>query len=182
MPSVPLDLTGSSLPAQVQDALIQLGYLQVVPVQESGVAGYCSIDDHFLLKAPSPVVVAAGNDGPSILAGENDGAVIGVVGHFPDACGSLDFGLVAVGIEDRPKIFFFPGNLRVLVERVGFVGYFLLQFLGGLAVADVVVLVAKTSFSVDAVLHQLVAVIIGKISYLWSSTAIPGVSSLNGTH
>ena len=85
LPSVPLDLTGSSLPAQVQDSLIQLGYLQVVPVQESGVAGYCSIDDHFLLKAPSPVAVAAGDSCSAILAGEDDGAVVGVVGHFPYA-------------------------------------------------------------------------------------------------
>ena len=64
---------------------IQSGYLQIIPVQEPGVAGYCPIDDHFLLKAPSPVVVAAGDGCSAILDGEDDGAVVGVVGHFPDA-------------------------------------------------------------------------------------------------
>ena len=65
---------------------IQFGYLQIAPVQESGMAGHCPIDGDLLFKAPSPVVVAAGDDGSSILAGEDNGAVIGVVGHFPDAC------------------------------------------------------------------------------------------------
>ena len=64
---------------------IQLGYLQIVPVQEPGMTGDCSIDKNFLLKAPSPVVVAAGNGRSAILAGEDDGAVIGIVGYFPDA-------------------------------------------------------------------------------------------------
>ena len=48
-------------------------------------AGYCSIDGDFLLEAPSLVVVAASDGRSAILAGEDDGAVIGVVGDFPDA-------------------------------------------------------------------------------------------------
>ena len=43
-------------------------------------------------------------------------------------------------------------------------------------------MVAEAFSPADTVFHQLAAVIIGKISYLWSSTAIPEVSSLNGTH
>ena len=64
---------------------IQLSYLQITPVQEPGVAGYCPIDGDLLLEAPSLVVVATSDSSPAILAGEDDGAVIGVVGYFPDA-------------------------------------------------------------------------------------------------
>lgn len=139
---------------------IQLGHLQIAPVEEPGVAGYCSIDGDLLFKAPPPVVVAAGDGRPSILAGEDDGAVVGVVGHFPDTCGSLDSGLVAIGIEVRNKRFTPPSHLGVLVEPVGLVGHFFLQFAGGFAVADVVVGANKASSLADAVFHQLAAAII----------------------
>ena len=116
--SVPLDPTGSSLPAQAQDASNPAR----LPANSAGtgtaMAGYCSIDGDLLLKAPSPVVVAAGDGSPAILAGEDDGAVIGVVAHLPNTCWGLDEGLVAVGIEDGLKIFFSPGNICVLVETV----------------------------------------------------------------
>ena len=63
---------------------IQLSYLHIVPVYEPGVAGGASIDGHFLLKAPSLIVVAAGDDGPAILTNESDGAIVGVIGDFPE--------------------------------------------------------------------------------------------------
>ena len=49
-------------------------------------AGYCPIDGDLLLEAPSLVVVATSDSSPAILAGEDDGAVVGVVAYFPDAC------------------------------------------------------------------------------------------------
>ena len=64
---------------------IQLSYLQIAPVEEPGVAGCCPIDGDLLLEAPSLRVVAAGDSSPAILAGEDDGAVVSVVGDFPDA-------------------------------------------------------------------------------------------------
>ena len=77
---------------------IQFGYLQIIPVQEPGVAGYCPIDGDLLLEAPSLRVVAAGDSSPAILAGEDDGAVVGVVTDFPDTCRGPDAGLVAICI------------------------------------------------------------------------------------
>ena len=143
---------------------IQLGYLQIAPVQVPAMAGYCSIDGDLLLEAPSPVVVAAGDGSPAILAGEDDGAVIGVVAHLPNTCWGLDEGLVAVGIEDGLKMFFSPGNICVLVETVSIVGCFFFQFPGCFAVADVVVLVAEASSRADPVFNHLAAAIVGKIS------------------
>ena len=64
---------------------IQLSYLQIVPVQVPAMAGYCPIDGDLLLEAPSLVVVATSDSSPAILAGEDDGAVVSVVGDFPDA-------------------------------------------------------------------------------------------------
>ena len=64
---------------------IQFSYLQVVPVQEPAMAGYCPIDGDLLLETPSPVVVGAGNHGSSVFLSEDHGAVVGVVAHLPDA-------------------------------------------------------------------------------------------------
>ena len=61
-------------------------------------AGYCSIDGDFLLEAPSLVVVAASDGRSAILAGEDDGAVVGVVTDFPDTCLGPDSGLVDICI------------------------------------------------------------------------------------
>ena len=144
-------------------------------------AGYCPIDRGLLFKAPSPVVVAAGNNGPSILTGENDGAVVGVVTDFPDTCRGHDAGLVAVGIVGGGKMFFSPGNLRVLVELVGFVGEVFLQFPGGLAVADVVVGIDKASSPADPVFDQLAAAVVGEVSGGCRCGDIPGVPALDGT-
>ena len=82
----------------------------------------------------------------------------------PDTCRGPDAGLVAVGVVDGGKMFFSPGNLRVLVKTVGIVGYLLFQFPRGFAVADVVVSVAEASSPADPVFHQLAAATVGKIS------------------
>ena len=63
---------------------IQFSYLQIVPVQEPRVAGSASIDDHFLFKASSLIVVAAGDGDPAVFTGEGDGAVVGIIGNFPN--------------------------------------------------------------------------------------------------
>ena len=64
---------------------IQLSYLQIAPVEEPGVAGRCPIDGDLLLEALSLRVVAVGNGRSALLAGEDDGVVVSVVGDFPDA-------------------------------------------------------------------------------------------------
>ena len=78
-------------------------------------------------------------------------------------------------------MFFSPGNIRVLVEPVGFISYFFLQFPGGLAVADVVIAVRKASSPADAVFQQFTAAVVGKISYCGRKGGISGVPALNWT-
>ena len=75
-------------------------------------------------------------------------------------------------------MFFSPGNIRVLVEPVGFISYFFLQFPGCFAVADVVVLVAEAS-SADPVFDQLAAAVAGEVSGGCRSGSIPGVPALD---
>ena len=144
-------------------------------------AGYCPIDGGLLLEAPSSVVVAAGDGCSAILAGEDDGAVVGVVTDFPDTCRGPDAGLVAVGVVDGGKMFFSPGNLRVLVKTVGIVGYFLFQFPDCFAVADVVVGIDKASSPADPVFDQLAAAVVGEVSGGCRCGDIPGVPALDGT-
>ena len=76
-------------------------------------------------------------------------------------------------------MFFSPGNIRVLVKAVGIVGNFLFQFTSGLAVADVVVLVAEASSLADPVFDQLAAAVAGEVSGGCRSGSIPGVPALD---
>ena len=90
--------------------------------------------------------------------------------------------MVAVGIEGRGKRFTLSGHLSVLVEPVGLVGYFFLQFTGSFAVADVVVGINKDFSPADAVFNQLAAAVVGKIPYCDRCPRIPGIPLLDGTY
>ena len=114
--------------------------LQVAPVEVVLVEGDYSVDGYFFHVAPPHVVVAVFDDGVAVLAGEADGAVVGVVvdGPFPRLC--LEGGLIAVGVVGGEEGFrrILPDG-GVLVEVVGVVRGFEVFFLRGFAVAYVVI-------------------------------------------
>ena len=93
--------------------------LQVATVEEAVAGGDDAVFRHHLGGAAPHVVVGAGNGEVLSLFAEQHGAVLGIVGHIPDACAGLDAGLVAVvivgGREDIVRLVFDGG---VLVEGV----------------------------------------------------------------
>ncbi len=142
---------------------IQFGYLQIAPVQIAGMAAGVPSTVTFFLKAASLSVITAGNDCSSVFACQGNGAVVGVIGYIPDSLGCLDPSLVAVCIVSGRERVAVSAHLRVLVEPVSFVREFLCQFPGGLAIADVVVLVREAPILTDPVFYQFTAAVVKKV-------------------
>ena len=115
----------------------------------------------FLRGSAAHVVIGTFHAHAVVVLGKEDGAVLGVIGHVPDARACLDSRLVAVCIVGwgEGAFRFFDGG--VLVELVG--GVYLVAVAPVLhaAVANVVVIPAVKAGAVHYVSYQLAAVVVG---------------------
>ncbi|MFR9534909.1 MAG: hypothetical protein SNG49_08730 [Rikenellaceae bacterium] len=112
--------------------------LQVASIEVALVERDAAVDCNLLGNASAHVVVGAFDYSVAIFTGECGRTIRCVVGDVPDACRGFQPRLVAVKVEFWCEV----ADGSVLVTGVGIVCYLVCDFLRGLAVADVVVIVS----------------------------------------